>query len=144
MVERARPVAVGAVTLLELEPVEHVAGQVPLPQMPDEPTLFSLPPVRRPDGRLYRPRKLPTALLLGEDEILAVAVMRTHDAVRARRLALQELFKVCPDGRWWLGEPELRWGRWRPDRLIDGQTWVAVPDGASGTPAVFFEIEECP
>lgn len=132
-------------TLLELEPVEMVAGQVPLPLMPEETSIFRLPPVRRPDGRFYRPRLASKALLLGfDDGVTGVAVMRTHDIGRARTVAMRALFEYDPAITWFLNAPELRWGRWRPDRAIDGQTWVGSLDGTSGTPAVFFEVETEP
>jgi hypothetical protein len=128
----------------ELEPVEMVAGQVPLPLMPEEGSLFRLRPVRRPDGRFYRPRKAPAALLLFgccDDDVTAITVMRTHDIGRARTLAMRALFEYDPTPTWVLHPPELHWGRWRPDRATDGQTWVGCIDGRTGTPAVFFDVE---
>lgn len=121
--------------------VVQVPGQLPLPKMPSEKALFQLRPVRRPNGRSYRPRKAPGVLLLGEDEIAAVAVMRTIDVRQAERLALQALAGYAPDASWVLAEAEVRWGSWRPDRDVDGSVWVNDVDGSSGTPAVFFEVQ---
>ena len=127
-------------TMLELERVDVVEGQVPLPGMDDAQLRPRPVPVRRPDGRLYRPRRLPQALVLGPDDIEVVSVVRTHNIEVAERLALQELRRLDgPDADWSVTLQRLSWGRWRPDRDIDGSVWVEDATGLTGTPAVFFE-----
>lgn len=103
----------------------------------------TLTPVPRPDGRAYRPRKAPEALITGYDgDIEGVIVLRTHDVDRARRLAVQVLTADVggPDEGWELTAPDLRWGHFRPDRATDGLMWMDHEDG-SGTPAVWFSVE---
>lgn len=130
-------------TALYDDDVVPVPGQLLLPKMPSEKALFRLQPVRRPNGGSYRPRKAPEALLLGYDDgVEGVAVMRTHNADLARRLALQALAKYDPRCDWELNATQLVWGRWRPDQRAENSTWVDQPDGTSGTPAVFFTVEE--
>lgn len=122
--------------------VVQVPGQLPLPKMPGDRALFRPRPVRRPDGRSYRPTRAPEALLIGYDDgPEGVAVMRTHNVVLAYRLAVKALATYDPQAEWVLVAPALRWGRWRTDRSTDSQRWVDHADGASGTPAVFFDVE---
>jgi hypothetical protein len=53
-------------------------------------TVAVLEPVQRPDGILYRPRKLVAYSVTDEDEIIAGAVVfGTHDPDCARDLALE-------------------------------------------------------
>lgn len=130
--------AVAGVT--ELERIETVAGQVPLPGMSD---LRPRPAhVRRPDGRTYRPRRLPHADLTGVDgEIEGVAVMHTHNVRLAEQLARQALDAYDPVTCWRVEVVRLSWGIWRPDRSTGGSTWIEDGSGLTGTPAVFLDVE---
>lgn len=126
------------------EDVVQMPGQLPLPKMPSERSLFRLRPVRRPAGGTYRPRKPPAAMLLAaeDDEVSGVAVMRTHNVELAYRLAVRALEADDPRAEWELRAPALRWGSWRTDRSAEARTWVASVDGRRGTPAVFFDVEQ--
>lgn len=98
-------------------------------------------PTVRPDGRIYRPRKAPEALLTGYDgDVEGVIVVRTHDTELARQLALDALNAYDPDDGWELTPVDLSWGHWRPDRATDGMAWERHAD-CSGTPAVSFDAE---
>ena len=98
--------------------------------------------VTRPDGRVYRPRKAPEALLTGYDgDVEGVIVLRTHNVEVAQELALDELARY--DSAWdvKLGMASLDWGHFRPDRATDGLAWETHAD-CSGTPAVHFGVLE--
>ncbi|TKJ25244.1 hypothetical protein A6V29_04270 [Blastococcus sp. CCUG 61487] len=97
----------------------------------------------RPDGRLYRPRKLPEAMLLGYDEVEGVCVVRTHSVETARDLAMAALRRDFNAGEVWnLNNPRCEWGHWRPAGREPGErTWVRDETGLSGQAAVFFDVE---
>lgn len=59
--------------------------------------MSALPPISRPNGKLYRPRKL-TAQMLGDgDEDTGVVVFGTHDIAEARRAAGVEVARFNAD-----------------------------------------------
>lgn len=97
--------------------------------------------IKRPDGRLYRARKAPEALLLGdEDEITMVIVFGTHDVATAYPLAVARIDALNQDSfikydateRYRLvGEPELEWYRGSP-----------VGTGESGEMRVWYEADD--
>ncbi len=102
--------------------------------MPD-----ALPLIPRPDGRLYRPRKV-TAYPVGDDNgaLDGVLVLGTHDTARA--LALATVLVTAELGRFYLpATPELVWVR---DGMTGGErAWV--PDEVNGRAGVLFrEVEE--
>lgn len=101
-------------------------------------------PVHRPDGRLYRPRKLPEPMLLSDEDgtVVGVCVMRTHALETARDLALTELNAYDRSLPWKFTDERLRWGRWRPDGDEGRRAWVPDNTGLTGTPAVFFDAEQ--
>jgi hypothetical protein len=50
---------------------------------------IKLPTLARPDGGLYRPRKITTETWGNEDEVTDIVVFGTHDAQFARPIALK-------------------------------------------------------
>jgi hypothetical protein len=75
----------------------------------------SLAPIERPDGRLYRPRKIVAAIWDNEEangryDDYGVFVFGTHDVERARPLAEQAI-KHFFDADLVPTEPECRWVR---------------------------------
>ena len=116
------------------------SGQVEaFPEPPRVPT-----PVHRPDGRLYRPRKLPEPMLLSDEDgtVVGVCVMRTHSDSTSRQLALAELAAYDSAFEWVLDNGRAAWGRWRPDGDEGRRAWVPDDTGLTGTPAVFFDAEQ--
>lgn len=108
------------------------------PEPPRVPT-----PVHRPDGRLYRPRKLPAAMLLGYDEIEGVCVMRTHSLETATSLALAVLRQYDNAWPWELSNARCEWGHWRPAGRESGErAWARDETGLTGQAAVFFDVEQ--
>jgi hypothetical protein len=84
-----------------------------------------LVPVTRPDGRVYRPRKIVACAVADEDDILSgVVVLGTHDLSRAQVLADQY-------AAWQLGsgytavDPETGW--WRDGIEAGRRWWVRDP-----------------
>jgi hypothetical protein len=67
---------------------------------------MKLPPVQRPNGKMYRPRKIVALFFHDADDIEAgVVVFGTHDIPRARRLAMHladtiGMMAVDPELRW--------------------------------------------
>lgn len=101
-------------------------------------------PVHRPDGRLYRPRKLPTAMLLGDQDecVVGVCVMRTHSVETARALALEALRQYDSAEPWTVTLDHLAWGRWRPDGPEGERAWERDETGRTGQAAVFFDVDQ--
>lgn len=88
----------------------------------------------RPNGKVYRPRKPPRAVLVDQEESgrWYVYVFGTDDEARARELA-QRLEAVEPHS-----EP-LTWVR---DGFRDGERAYIV-DEVRGTPCLIFHVEGC-
>jgi hypothetical protein len=88
-------------------------------------------PVLRPNGKLYRPRKGPVAVLVeGLDyDQCWIYVLRTHDEERARELA-QQMETIEPRGR-------LCWIR----EAIRNNDREYVEDTVRGMPVVIFQME---
>jgi hypothetical protein len=94
----------------------------------------ALSPVRRPDGRLYRPRKL-SAEGVEEDGILSgVLVFGTHDPEIARPLA-DELAAQQAGRSYRALDPVSGW--WRGGIAGGERCWVG--DEKSGRAAVLFQ-----
>ncbi len=100
--------------------------------------------VHRPDGRLYRARKLPAAMLLDDeyDVTVGVCIMRTHSDSTARELALAALAAYDGTLPWVLDNGRAEWGHWRPDGDEGRRMWERDDTGLTGTPAVFFDAEQ--
>ena len=101
--------------------------------------------VTRPDGRVYSPRKPPTAHYYDEDDLYQlslvwlvvwqVIVVRTHDVARAAPLALAALGRYGDVGDV-LPDPELTW--LRIGYADGGPAWVM--DDRRGVPCVVYTM----
>jgi hypothetical protein len=70
-----------------------------------------LPPVRRPNGKLYRPRKIIAYPVADADELTSgVCVLGTHDIERARKLA-DKCVHSWIESEWVAAGPEVGWFR---------------------------------
>ena len=101
----------------------------------------TLPPITRPDGRTYRPRKVIACAIIDEDEILSgVIVFGTHDPERAAPLAQDFV-------TWQLGAgyaPLYSGGGWWRDGFEGGRR-VWLSDDERGRAGVMFaRIVEAP
>jgi hypothetical protein len=109
--------------------------------MPDEEGLIPLIPVTRPDGRIYRPRKIVACAVADEDELLSgVVVLGTHDAGRAQPLA--DAYACWQLGTGYVAtDPETGW--FREGYEAGRPMWVR--DENKGRAGVFFHgIAEVP
>lgn len=109
--------------------------------------------ITRPNGKLYRPRKIETQLLGNEDQATAVAVFGTHDISTARGFAQPALDEYLRDmGGWWqpgytltlADEGERLWLRAVPDGTDDGgemRIWFKE-DPDRGRACVRFKLVE--
>lgn len=100
-----------------------------------------LPPITRPDGRIYRPRAIKAHVLADEDDIMCgVMVTGTHDEERAASLA--RVLVASELGRGY--EPVYSGcGWWRDGFECGRRCWVT--DEVRGAAGVLFgRIEECP
>ena len=97
------------------------------------------PPIQRPDGSLYRPRKLAAEPVLDGDEwTVGVVVFGTHDPGRAYPLALALAARDVDSG-YVPVDPDLVW--WRDGFEIGHRAWII--DEQHGRGGVFFrEIVE--
>lgn len=95
-----------------------------------------LVPVRRPNGKLYRPRKLVAFMLDAEPENTRVLVLGTHDVTRARALA--RLLVTAHDRGYEPVNPITGW--WRSG-IRNYATWFEQ-DERRGRAGVSFEIGE--
>jgi hypothetical protein len=95
-----------------------------------------LVPVRRPDGRLYRPRKIIAFILDAEPEYARVLVLGTHDIGTARELAERAL-------RNWGCEPVNPVLGWWRSAIRNHAVWFEA-DERRGRAGVSFEIGERP
>jgi len=95
--------------------------------------------ITRPDGRVYRPRKVTANAVVDDDETLSgVLVLGTHDVARAQKLADDY-------AAWQLGtghvavDPEAGW--WRDGFDCGRRRWLRDPE--AGRAGVWFrEIVE--
>jgi hypothetical protein len=101
-------------------------------------TGIPLAPVRRDNGRWYRPRTISCAAVHDEDaNLTAVIVFGTHDAVAVRPLAQESI-------GYWLGPdyeacvPIAGW--WRDTILRGDRTWA--PDPIRGRAGIWFDVAE--
>lgn len=99
--------------------------------------MTGLPSIVRPDGRIYRPRKIAAHLVETTDDY-AVVVTGTHDVERARDLA-NILVAAEIGATYRAAAPELAWLR---DGMADGErAWI--PDVRRGAAVVYFrQIDE--
>jgi hypothetical protein len=95
-----------------------------------------LVPVRRPDGRLYRPRKLVAFMIDEEPEHTRALVLGTHDVVRATKLA-----KIVVRGYDRGYEPVSPLRGWWRSGIRNHMEWFE-PDERRGRAGVMFEIGE--
>jgi hypothetical protein len=90
--------------------------------------------IRRPDGRLYQPRKVIAWPLAGDDEVTSgVMVLGTHDIERARKLA-DEALADWTDGGCTAAGPETGW--FREGYESGRRVWVR--DNVRGRAGVLF------
>jgi hypothetical protein len=98
----------------------------------------SLEPVARPDGRLYRPRKVSVSFVFDDDEESGVMVLGMHDVPRAKTLA--EDFARCHIGAGTIAIKAVT-GWWRDGFQGGRRTWIADEDhGRAGV--LFRELAE--
>ncbi len=95
--------------------------------------------VTRPDGRIYRSRKVIAYAVAGGDEILCgVMVLGTHDTGRAKPLA--DSFAAWRLGAGFVAAGPVT-GWWRPGLESGGRRWLDAP--VKGRAGVWFrEIAE--
>ncbi len=108
--------------------------------LPD-PGLAMLEPVQRPDGRMYRPRKVIAYPVADADEMTSgVVVLGTHDVERARKLA-DSCAAAWVDAGYVVAEPEVWWFR----EGFDAGRPMWLRDEVKGRAGVMFhEIVEDP
>ncbi len=96
---------------------------------------MSLPPVVRPDGRLYRPRKL-AAYPVTDDggDFSGVLVLGTHDPAVAQPAA-DELARQEAGSGWRAVSPVPGW--WRDGLMLSQRCWIG--DEINGRAGVLFE-----
>jgi hypothetical protein len=100
-----------------------------------------LPPITRPDGRLYRPRKVVAcAVNDGDDLIGGVVVFGTHDVERAARLAQD--FTDWQIGRGYA--PAVPLTVWWRDAMCSGQRTFEYDEKRGRAGVYFTEIVEAP
>jgi hypothetical protein len=77
----------------------------------EEPGPAPLEPVQRPDGRMYRPRKIIAYPVADDEEMTSgIMVLGTHDVSRAQPLA-DRCASAWVDGGYVAIEPETGWYR---------------------------------
>jgi hypothetical protein len=96
-------------------------------------------PITRPDGTIYRPRKVVAEMLHDDDELpVAVLVLGTHDTERALELA-REVTRIYLDPGYEPVRPELGW--WETRMSYGRRSWEHATKG--GRAGVYFpEIVE--
>lgn len=100
-------------------------------------TDLTLVPVLRPNGKLYRPRKPPAAVVVPDhhDEYHWIYVLRTHDIARAHELATALALRWGFD----LDDCEV-WREWVHDAIEGGDRFWRN-DPVRGVPTVIFELD---
>jgi hypothetical protein len=92
------------------------------------------PAIKRPDGTIYRPRKITANAVTDEDEILCgVVVFGTHDIARAQPLA-DSYVAWQLDGRMSAVDPRTVW--WRDGFACGQRSWLT--DEKHGRAGVWF------
>jgi hypothetical protein len=111
-----------------------------MPDCEENAGLVALVPVIRPDGRVYRPRKVIAYPVADADEMTSgVMVLGTHDIERARMLA-DQCAAAWADGGYVATEPETGW--FREGYEAGRPMWLR--NERKGRAGVFFrEITEC-
>ena len=108
-----------------------------------------IPAIERPNGQLYRPRKIDAVALGNEDGITHVLIFGTHDARFAEVFAGPELERI--QGEFYSTDYRLeisgagRRGWWRRDLAgwVDGgPLYVFAEDPVKGRAGVRFSVEE--
>jgi hypothetical protein len=100
-----------------------------------DPVAAELAAIERPNGKLYRPRKINCYPVADEDDfVTAVIVFGTHDVERARPLADSSV-KTWADSDYTAGNPETGW--WRQAMRNGDLFWVDAP--VTGRAGVRFE-----
>lgn len=95
--------------------------------------------VKRPDGRIYKSRKVVGHIVGDEDEIpCAVLVLGTHDIARAQPLA-DRVARMYTEPGCVAARPETGW--WR-DSIRDGRPWWVEDDKRGRAGVMFRKIEE--
>lgn len=97
-----------------------------------------LPVIMRPNGKPYRPRKVTGHAVADEDDfVIAVIVLGTHDAERARPLA-EDCVRAWVDDGYTAAKPEAGW--WRNGFEWGELCWIN--DEVRGRAGVRFEAVE--
>lgn len=102
------------------------------PESTDDRTWGELVPVTRPNGRVYRPRRAPRAVVVEPDDFHVdeqVIVLGTHDEERARALAM----RLRPV------DPYPHEATWMRKAIRKGDPYYMV-DEVRGAPALVFEV----
>ena len=103
-------------------------------------------PVVRPNGKVYRARKAPEAIILNEDHFenpVMVLVIRTHNEQVARKLANAAYSYIAGTAPGSLGlghhPDDPAWWRQRPNGSLDNMVWESgFPD--TGVPGLLFTV----
>lgn len=99
--------------------------------------MSALPPVERPNGKLYRPRKVVAFELFHEDED-QVMVLGTHDVAAAQPLADKVAMRVC-GSLCRAARPRQGWYR---DGYSNGERAWVWDDVHGRAAVVFLEVTE--
>ena len=103
--------------------------------MNEQPPVNEMAAIRRPNGKLYRPRKVSCHAVNDENlDLVAVIVFGTHDIERARPLA-EDCVRYWSDEDCAAAEPVTGW--WRDGYANGGRGWVN--DSVAGRAGVWFE-----
>jgi hypothetical protein len=112
---------------------------------------LKLPAIERPNGKVYRPRKIDMQPLGTEDEVISIVVFGTHDRRYAKTMLEADLKQVCDDfyGDSWMTLELQDDGRavWLRQELAcfnenDQPVYYFVDDPDKGRAAVRFAVEE--
>lgn len=110
---------------------------------------LKLPAIERPNGKLYRPRKITAVGLGSEDEICSIVVFGTHDPAFARLHAVAEAERLASET--YSNEYRLEltdggtpiWYRQDLSHFEDNQPrYTFGPDPEHGRAGVRFYVEE--
>jgi hypothetical protein len=97
----------------------------------------SLPAVTRPNGKLYRPRKIRSEVLYDQDSVESeVVVLGTHDVLTATVLATRDVQSI--DAGFEPADPVLSWYR---QSIRNGDPFYEY-DEIRGAACVLFQITE--